>query len=276
MDSQSQTARHWTSSNITYVTKCLYVHPTSLPPWTFPTSPVPTNRQRVTSLLTAGRRGATRPLDKGHACPFAGKSSMHSFPAIVLQPGALISLVQVELFPSCSLSVSSTLARFYSPFDSNSLFSLLSLSHSTLTLSPLFIFWLSFSSMLLAHSLTSPTQSLFLSVSHALSLVITEESRRPDKSSVAMATAKWPDSFSTQTSGGRVAGKLRWSLAHLQTLLKASGCCNTGAHIQVCTQALCDTNHVSQGRVHIYIYYRLMKESVSVSLCVADNLIPST
>lgn len=178
---------------------------------------------------------------------------MHSFPAIVLQPGALISLVQVELFPSCSLSVSSTLARFYSPFDSNSLFSLLSLSHSTLTRSPLFIFWLSFSSMLLAHSLTSPTQSLFLSVSHALSLVITEESRRPDKSSVAMATAKWPDSFSTQTSGGRVAGKLRWSLAHLQTLLKASGCCNTGAHIQVCTQALCDTNHVSQGRVHIYI-----------------------
>lgn len=72
----------------------------------------------------SGDRRAARgheTLDKGHACPFAGKSSMHSFPAIVLQPGAQISLVQVELFPFCSLSLAlSRLSHFYFSFDSNS------------------------------------------------------------------------------------------------------------------------------------------------------------
>lgn len=48
-------------------------------------------------------------LDKGHACPLSGKSSMHSFPAIVLQPVAQISLVQVETFPSYSLSLCTAL-----------------------------------------------------------------------------------------------------------------------------------------------------------------------
>lgn len=57
------------------------------------------------SDVSVDRRAARghETLEKGHACPLAGKSSMHSFPAIVLQPGAQISLMQVEQFPSYAL-----------------------------------------------------------------------------------------------------------------------------------------------------------------------------
>ncbi|TNN88284.1 hypothetical protein EYF80_001500 [Liparis tanakae] len=44
------------------------------------------------------------PLDKGHACPLAGKSSMRSFPAIVLQPGGQISRVQEPWRAICCCS----------------------------------------------------------------------------------------------------------------------------------------------------------------------------
>lgn len=53
-------------------------------------------------------------LEKGHECPLAGKSSMQWFPAIVLQPGAQISLVQVALFPLGAR----TLSHFSDTFDS--------------------------------------------------------------------------------------------------------------------------------------------------------------
>jgi len=93
------------------------------------------------SDVSVDRRAARghETLDKGHACPFAGKSSMHLFPAIVLQPGALISLVQVEPFPSYSHSLA--LAHLCFPFDSDSVFSLLGLStsHSSRFLAELFL-----------------------------------------------------------------------------------------------------------------------------------------
>lgn len=117
------------------------------------------------SDVSVDRRAARghETLDKGHACPLAGKSSMHSFPAIVLQPGGQISLVQVELFPSYALSQTSLLLTFLFPLIHTQSFTPL-----LLTLSPLFILWLSFSPLtqhVLAHSFTSPTQSPFLSLS---------------------------------------------------------------------------------------------------------------
>lgn len=125
------------------------------------------------SDVSVDRRAARghETLDKGHACPLGGKSSMHSFPAIVLQPGAQISLVQVELFPSYALSLStSLLLTFLFPLiHIQFFFSLFSpLFHFTLTLSPLFILWLNFSShpaCSCSHFLRLPL-SLCFSLSH--------------------------------------------------------------------------------------------------------------
>lgn len=78
-----------------------------------PTSPAATTRQSDVSVDRRAARGHET-LDKGHACPLTGKSSMHSFPAIVLQPGVQISLVQVEPFPSYSLSQSHSCSIFFS------------------------------------------------------------------------------------------------------------------------------------------------------------------
>lgn len=85
------------------INKYVDVHPP-----TFPVLSVASPDDPTESDVSVDRRAARghETLDKGHACPFEGKSSMHSFPAIVLQPGAQISLVQVELFPSYTLSPS--------------------------------------------------------------------------------------------------------------------------------------------------------------------------
>lgn len=114
---------------------------------------------------------------------------MHSFPAIVLQPGAQISLVQVEPFPSYALPLSLFLSTSLShTFLSLFLTRIQSLQppsiHSLPPLSPLFIFCLRFSLSLSLTSLAScPPPFLHM---------ITEESRRPDKSFVATATEKSP------------------------------------------------------------------------------------
>lgn len=76
-----------------------------------PTPPSPAPDDPAESDVSVDRRAARghEPLDKGHACPLARKSSMRWFPAIVLQPGGQISRVQVELLPSSALSLSTSL-----------------------------------------------------------------------------------------------------------------------------------------------------------------------
>lgn len=146
-------------------------HPPSRPAAHLPASlavcgrPCPDDPTRSDVSVDRRAKWGHETLDKGHACPLAGKSSMHSFPVIVLQPGVQISLVQVELFPPSTLPTS-LLLTFLFPFDSTSL------------CSPLFL--------LTSHSLTTSHFLAHISVS----LMITVESRRQDKNSVAIATAK--------------------------------------------------------------------------------------
>lgn len=106
-------------------------------------------------------------LEKRHECPLAGKSSMQWFPAIVLQPGPQISLVQVAPFPASSLSLTAPIPPF------------LSLSLCT---------WHSLPSRVISN------QAKFYSALLLLSYMC--DNGALDKSWVSMATAAWPDFFS--------------------------------------------------------------------------------
>lgn len=149
-----------------------------LPPRVSGSSPGPPE-----SDVSVDRRAARghETLNKGHACPFAGKSSMHSFPAIVLRsraadkPGAGRT-VSVLLWPNLAST------HFF--------FFFLSIQIQVFSLSPLHTFH--FRLFLSLGVFSSLLPLLWLCIS--LALVTAQESGRPDKSLVAVATAKWPDS----------------------------------------------------------------------------------
>lgn len=102
-----------------FVIKCADEHPNYPTPRNLSAqsaaSPCPNDPTESDVSVDRGAVWGHETLDKGHACPLAGKSSMHSFPAIVLQPGAQISFVQVELLPSYSLSPPPNLSLTHFP-----------------------------------------------------------------------------------------------------------------------------------------------------------------
>lgn len=154
-----------------------YVPPASL-------QPAPPTQRRVTSLLTAGRRGATRPWirarmpirrEKFHALVSCHCSAAWS-PDKPRAGRAVSVLNSLSFARSLSLSLSLPYTcSFCFHTDSHSVF------HFT-PLHPTFHFLFFSSSLFLLYPFLSPTQTFLL--------MITEESRRPDKSFVAMATAK--------------------------------------------------------------------------------------
>lgn len=220
-----ETALHWPLAQQhreLSVAKYLDVHP--------PSSAGPSRRPSREWRLCwpQGCAGATRPWirarmparrEKFHALVSCHCSAAWS--PDKPRAGRAVSVLH-SLCLSLSLSASHLLfffAFFFFAFHLDSVF--FALQDSPTTLSLFCHFWFSlffcFLSLLLPYVFLSPTQPDALSPS--LFLMITEESRHPDKSFVLMATAKWPDSFFHN-------GKLRQGQGarpnQLQALLKAS------------------------------------------------------